>query len=75
MTSQLDPRARYLSDRKRMRGVTLLELIVIVMLILVIAVISIPRFIQVRQNAQLRPSEVSLNNWSMASSGQAMSCN
>jgi Tfp pilus assembly protein FimT len=75
MTSQLHLRARYLSDRQRMRGVTLLELIAIATLILVIAAISIPKFIQVRQNAQLHPSEVSLNNWSMASSGQAMSCN
>jgi len=75
MTSQLDRRARYLSDRKLMRGVTLLELIVIATLILVIAAISIPKFIQARQNAQLRPSEVSLNDWSMTSSGQAMSCN
>jgi prepilin-type N-terminal cleavage/methylation domain-containing protein len=39
---------------ERMRGFTLLELMVVATLIVIIAAISIPQFIQVWQNAQLR---------------------
>jgi prepilin-type N-terminal cleavage/methylation domain-containing protein len=43
-----------LNADERLRGFTLLELMLVATLIVVIAAISIPNFIQVWQNAQLR---------------------